>query len=161
MIIPSGQAFAALRAAHPTAVLVATSAENGAISAGTSSVKQQFAETGSLGEINWGKVALDTGLGGFVGGTTGALGSGISNYATTWLSKSATISSLLNSESAVTRVATNFAIGSVAEVGGGIGTRFVGGMLTSGGDFKEAGMQAINPQNIFFDAALGGAIQGV
>ena len=110
MIIPSGQAFAAVRAAHPTEVLVATSAANGAISAGTSSVKQQFAETGSLGEINWGKVAMDTGVGGLVGGTTGVVGAGISNYATTWLSNSTTISSLLKSESAVTRVTTNFAI---------------------------------------------------
>ena len=110
MIIPSGQAFAAVRAAHPTAVLVATSAANGAITAGTNSVKQQLAETGSLEEINWGKVALDTTAGGIVGGTTVAVGAGISNYATTWLSKSTTISSLLKSESAVTRVTMNFAI---------------------------------------------------
>ena len=77
------------------------------------------------------------------------------------MSNRAITSSLLNSESAVTRVAANFAVGSVSEVGAGVGTRFVGGILTNGGNIKEAAAQAINPQSILFDAALGGAMSGV
>ena len=131
------------------------------ISAGTGSVKQQFYEKGSLEAIDWGEVAGKSTVSGIVGAGTGAVGAGISSKATSWLSNRAITSSLLNSESAVTRVAANFAVGSVSEVGAGVGTRFVGGILTNGGNIKEAAAQAINPQSILFDAALGGAMSGV
>ena len=72
------------------------------------------------------------------------------------LSKNATVSSLLYSESAATRAASNFVVSGTTEVVSGGITRFAGGVLTTGGNVKEAWAQAINPQSIIFDAALGG-----
>ena len=76
------------------------------------------------------------------------------------LSKNATVSSLLYSESAATRAASNFVVSGTAEVVSGGITRFAGGVLTTGGNVKEAWAQAINPQSIIFDAALGGTMGG-
>jgi hypothetical protein len=62
----------------------------------------------------------------------------------------------LYSESAATRAASNFVVSGTTEVVSGGITRFAGGVLTTGGNVKEAWAQAINPQSIIFDAALGG-----
>ncbi|MEE0934195.1 MAG: hypothetical protein U0L42_00830, partial [Methanobrevibacter sp.] len=178
MLIPIGIASKAAKAAEigskaaksaslaskltkPKVIQTVASGVHGAVSAGVGNVKQQFYEKGSLEAIDWGEVAGKSTVSGIVGAGTGAVGAGISSKATSWLSNRAITSSLLNSESAVTRVAANFAVGSVSEVGAGVGTRFVGGILTNGGNIKEAAAQAINPQSILFDAALGGAISGV
>ena len=178
MLIPIGIASKAAKAAEigtkaaksasiaskltkPKVIQTVASGVHGAVSAGVGNVKQQFYEKGSLEAIDWGEVAGKSTVSGIVGAGTGAVGAGISSKATSWLSNRAITSSLLNSESAVTRVAANFAVGSVSEVGAGVGTRFVGGILTNGGNIKEAAAQAINPQSILFDAALGGAMSGV
>ena len=42
-----------------------------------------------------------------------------------------------------------------------MGTRFLGGFLTTGGNVKEAWAQASNPQSILFDATLGASMGGV
>ena len=67
---------------------------------------------------------------------------------------------MLYSESAATRAASNFVVSGTTEVVSGVGTRFAGGVLTTGGNVKEAWAQAINPQSIIFDAALGGTMGG-
>ena len=76
------------------------------------------------------------------------------------LSKNATVSSLLYSESAATRAASNFVVSGTTEVVSGVGTRFAGGVLTTGGNVKEAWAQASNPQSILFDAMLGASMGG-
>ena len=55
----------------------------------------------------------------------------------------------------------NMAVSGTTEVGTGMGMRFVGGALTTGGNLKEAWAQAINPQSILFDATLGASMGGV
>ena len=131
------------------------------ISAGTGSVKQQFYEKGSLEAIDWGEVAGKSTVGGIIGVGTSYGGAKLSQGTTYLLSKNATVSSLLYSESAATRAASNFVVSGTTEVVSGVGTRFAGGVLTTGGNVKEAWAQAINPQSIIFDAALGGATGGV
>ena len=71
------------------------------------------------------------------------------------------VDSLLYSDSAAKRVAMNMAVSSTSEVGTGMGTRFLGGVLTTGGNVKEAWAQASNPQSILFDATLGASMGGV
>ena len=68
---------------------------------------------------------------------------------------------MLHSDSAAKRVAMNMAVSGTTEVGTGMGMRFVGGALTTGGNLKEAWAQAINPQSILFDATLGASMGGV
>ena len=55
----------------------------------------------------------------------------------------------------------NMAVSGTTEVGTGMGMRFVGGALTTGGNLKEAWAQTINPQSILFDATLGASMGGV
>ena len=126
------------------------------ISAGTGNVKQQFYEKGSLEAIDWGEVAGKSTVGGITGTATAYGGAKLSERLTTKLSQNAFVDSLLHSDSAAKRVAMNMAVSSTSEVGTGMGTRFLGGFLTTGGNVKEAWAQAINPQSIIFDAALGG-----
>ena len=159
--IGSKAAKAAEIASKTKKIQTVASGVHGAVSAGFGNVRQQFYEKGSLEAIDWGEVAGKSTVGGITGTATGYSGAKISSKATSWLSNRAITSSLLNSESAVTRVAANFAVSSVSEVGTGMGTRFVGGVLTTGGNFKEARAQALNPQSILFDAAFGGTMGSV
>ena len=122
------------------------------ISAGTGSVKQQFYEKGSLEAIDWGEVAGKSTVGGITGTATAYGGAKLSEGLTAKLSQNAFVDSLLHSDSAAKRVAMNMAVSSTSEVGTGMGTRFLGGFLTTGGNVKEAWAQAINPQSILFDA---------
>ncbi len=131
------------------------------ISAGTGSVKQQFYEKGSLEAIDWGEVAGKSTVGGITGTATAYGGAKLSERLTTKLSQNAFVDSLLHSDSAAKRVAMNMAVSSTSEVGTGMGTRFLGGFLTTGGNVKEAWAQAINPQSILFDATLGASMGGV
>ena len=131
------------------------------ISAGTGSVKQQFYEKGSLEAIDWGEVAGKSTVGGIIGVGTSYGGAKLSQGTTYLLSKNATVSSLLYSESAATRAASNFVVSGTTEVVSGGITRFAGGVLTTGGNVKEAWAQAINPQSILFDATLGASMGGV
>ena len=131
------------------------------ISAGTGSVKQQFYEKGSLEAIDWGEVAGKSTVGGITGTATAYGGAKLSESLTTKLSQNAFVDSLLHSDSAAKRVAMNMAVSSTSEVGTGMGTRFLGGFLTTGGNVKEAWAQASNPQSILFDATLGGSMGGV
>ena len=134
---------------------------HGAISAGTGNVKQQFYEKGSIEAIDWGEVAGKSTVGGIIGVGTSYGGAKLSQGTTYLLSKNATVSSLLYSESAATRAASNFVVSGTSEVVSGVGTRFAGGVLTTGGNVKEAWAQAINPQSILFDATLGASMGGV
>ena len=173
MLIPIGIASKAAKAAEigskaaksaslaskltkPNVVQHVASGVHGAVSAGTGSVKQQFYEKGSLEAIDWGEVAGKSTVGGIIGVGTSYGGEKLSQGTTYLLSKNATVSSLLYSESAATRAASNFVVSGTAEVVSGGITRFAGGVLTTGGNVKEAWAQAINPQSIIFDAALGG-----
>ena len=177
MLIPIGIASKAAKAAEigtkaaksasiaskltkPNVVQHIASGAHGVISAGTGSVKQQFYEKGSLEAIDWGEVAGKSAVGGIIGTGTSYGGAKLSQGTTYLLSKNATVSSLLYSESAATRAASNFVVSGTAEVVSGGITRFAGGVLTTGGNVKEAWAQAINPQSIIFDAALGGTMGG-
>ena len=177
MLIPIGIASKAAKAAEigskaaksaslaskltkPNVVQHVASGVHGAVSAGTGSVKQQFYEKGSLEAIDWGEVTGKSAVGGIIGTGTSYGGAKLSQGTTYLLSKNATVSSLLYSESAATRAASNFVVSGTAEVVSGGITRFAGGVLTTGGNVKEAWAQAINPQSIIFDAALGGTMGG-
>ena len=167
MLIPIGIASKAAtssvgvasKLANPKVIQTVASGVHGAVSAGVGNVKQQFYEKGSLEAIDWGEVAGKSTVSGVVGAGTGAAGAGISSKATSWLSNRAITSSLLNSESAVTRVAANFAVGSVSEVASGTVSRFAGGVISTG-DVEESLQQAFDPKNMLFDAALGGTVSG-
>ena len=178
MLIPIGIASKAAKAAEigtkaaksasiaskltkPNVVQHIASGAHGVISAGTGSVKQQFYEKGSLEAIDWGEVAGKSTVGGITGTATAYGGAKLSERLTTKLSQNAFVDSLLHSDSAAKRVAMNMAVSSTTEVGTGMGTRFAGGFLTTGGNVKEAWAQAINPQSILFDATLGASMGGV
>ena len=134
--IGSKAAKAAEIASKTKKIQTAVSGVHGAISAGFGNVKQQFYEKGSLEAIDWGEVAGKSTVGGITGTATAYGGAKLSERLTTKLSQNAFVDSLLHSDSAA--------------------KRFAGGVLTTGGNVKEAWAQAINPQSIIFDAALGG-----
>ena len=159
--IGSKAAKAAEIASKTKKIQTAVSGVHGAISAGFGNVKQQFYEKGSLEAIDWGEVAGKSTIGGITGTATAYGGAKLSESLTTKLSQNAFVDSLLHSDSAAKRVAMNMAVSSTSEVGTGVGTRFLGGFLTTGGNVKEAWAQAINPQSILFDATLGASMGGV
>lgn len=161
MLIPIGIASKAAKAAEigtkaaksasiaskltkPNVVQHIASGAHGAISAGTGSVKQQFYEKGSLEAIDWGEVAGKSTVGGITGTATAYGGAKLSEGLTAKLSQNAFVDSLLHSDSAAKRVAMNMAVSSTTEVGTGMGTRFAGGFLTTGGNVKEAWEQYIS-----------------
>ena len=159
--IGSKAAKAAEIASKTKKIQTAVSGVHGAISAGFGNVKQQFYEKGSLEAIDWGEVAGKSTVGGITGTATAYGGAKLSEGLTAKLSQNAFVDSLLHSDSAAKRVAMNMAVSSTSEVGTGMGTRFLGGFLTTGGNVKEAWAQAINPQSILFDATLGASMGGV
>lgn len=122
------------------------------------SITSQWVETGDLSKTNWLDVGKCSLLGGATGFVTGFVGAG--GIITSKLAGDAVTAPLVNSSSTVTRVATHFAIGSVSEVTSGTISRFAGGMINTG-DVGESLRQAFDPKSMLFDAALGGAIQGV
>ena len=142
--IGSKAAKAAEIASKTKKIQTAVSGVHGAISAGFGNVKQQFYEKGSLEAIDWGEVAGKSTVGGIIGVGTSYGGEKLSQGTTYLLSKNATVSSLLYSESAATRAASNFVVSGTAEVVSGGITRFAGGVLTTGGNVKEAWEQYIS-----------------
>lgn len=161
LIIGTGGAAAPL-------VIGAVSAASGALVAGTSNLADQYVEHGNLIEnhedIDWGDFGKDVFIGSATGFVTGWAGASVSGAVTSAMGNTAVGSTLLNSSSALTRVTTGAAIGSVSEVGSGIVSRgaatAVEGVLE--GDFNGERVldEMFDGKSMLLDAAIGGVSGG-
>lgn len=159
-IIGSVVAIAATGGAATPLVVGAVSAASGAVSAGVSTVADQYTANGNLKDTNWASVGKSAALGGATGFVTGAIGAGVSGAVTAGLSQTAVGATLLNSSNAFIRVGTGAVIGSASEVSSGIVTRGTSTLIITG-DLEAAKDDALNLKNIAFDAAVGGAGGGI
>lgn len=159
-IIGSVVAIAATGGAATPLVVGAVSAASGAVSAGVSTVADQYTANGNLKDTNWASVGKSAALGGATGFVTGAIGAGVSGAVTAGLSQTAVGATLLNSSNAFIRVGTGAVIGSASEVSSGIVSRGAATYFTTG-NIDTAVDEAFNLENIVFDATVGGVGGGI
>ena len=152
--------IAATGGAGAPLVVATISGISGAVSAGTQSLTSQYVETGDWGDTNWAEVGKNAFVGGLAGFATGYIGTVGSKAITASLSKVQPISKLLNSSSTTTRVLTHGLVGATTETTSGIGTRFVGTAISTGGDLSAAARSATDVKSIIFDATIGGVTGG-
>lgn len=161
LIIGTGGAAAPL-------VIGAVSAASGALVAGTSNLADQYVEHGNLIEnhedIDWGDFGKDVFIGSATGFVTGWAGASVSGAVTSAMGNTAVGSTLLNSSSALTRVTTGAAIGSVSEVGSGIVSRgaatAVEGVLENDFNGERILDEMFDGKSMLLDATIGGVSGG-
>ncbi len=159
-VIGSIAAIAATGGAATPLVVAGISAASGAVIAGTHNVTGQYVRNGGLGGLDLKSLGKDVFVGAATGFVTGYLGATVSGAITSGLGNTAVGSTLLNSPNAVVRVGAGAVIGSVSQTGSGIVSRAAGTLVSTGGDFGAAFDSAFNKENIFIDAATGGAFGG-
>lgn len=160
-VIGSIVAIAATGGAATPLVVGAISAASSAVIAGTNNLANSYVENGNLQNVDWGSFGKDVVIGAASGFVTGYVGAAVGGAITSGLSKTATGASLLNSSNAAVRIGTGAVIGSVSEVGSGIVSRGAGTFISTGGDLGEALDAALNPENIAYDAVIGGISGGI
>ncbi len=143
-------------------VVAGVSAISGAIVAATRSITTQQRDKG---EVDWGEVGKEAAMAAVVGTITGTIGAGVGGAITSQLSNTGLGSALLGSSSTATRMVTGAVIGSFSEVVSGVMTRGAAEatqsyLETGSVDFGDVWDAATDPQQIVWDAAVGGASGG-
>lgn len=139
------------------AIAGSISAASSAVTAAAGNLADQYVEHGyDHSKYDWGALGKDVVVAGVAGFVTGAVGSGVSGAITSKLSSSAVGSAMLHSNSALVRIGTSAAIGSVSEVSSGVVSRGAATLITTG-DIGRAWDEATDLGNIAVDVATGAA----
>ena len=137
---------------------------SGAVMAGGNTAIDQYAEHGwDTDNWDYAEIGKDAFVGGVTGAATAWIGGNLTKGVTNLASNTQLGSTLLNSSNAVVRVGTGAVIGSASEVVSGVGSRGVGGFISTmaetgdvGESFSAAVDYAFDGKEIAQDAVLGG-----
>ena len=143
-------------------LVAGVSALSAAIVAATRSITTQQRDKGS---VDWGEVGKEAAVAALVGAVTGAIGAGVGGAIASGLSNTGLGATLLNSSSTAVRMITGAVIGSASEVASGMLARGAAEATqsyieTGSVDFGDVWDAAADPQQMFVDAAIGGATGG-
>ena len=157
LLVPTGGASLLVMAG----ITAGVSFVSGAIMAATRSITTQQRDNGT---VDWGMVIKDATVAAVVGAVTGAIGAGLGGVFTSWLSGTG-VGTLLHSSSAAVRMFAGAIIGGASEVASGVVVRGAAEATqsyieTGTVKFNDVWDAALDPKQMAWDAAIGGASGG-